>query len=395
MSAPSRSAQFAKLQKVLRKHYQPVPPVERPVLDQLLFACCLENAHYDKAEEAFAALVHTFFDWNEIRVTTVKELAEVLSSLPDPFLAANRIKRILQNVFEASYNFDLEDLKKKNLGVAVERLQKMNGTTAFAVAYVVQAALGGHSIPADSGTLRALRVVQLVTDKDVQEESVPGLERAIPKNKGAEFGSLLHQLGADFAANPYSSALHKILLQINPDVEALLPKRRAKEAKAAAVPAEPKPTPSKPHEGKSQESKSHAAKPPEAKAHDKAPEVKSPETKPHEPKAKVREKPETPAAAAAPAADEEKSRPKSAPARKKGTEPESAAAAVPAEPAREEAASVKRKPASAKKAAEPDEGRPAASKSAEASQGTPSGPPAATKKTAASTSAGLAKRKPR
>jgi endonuclease III len=389
MSAPSRSAQFAKLQKVLRKHYQPVSPVERPVLDQLLFACCLENAHYDKAEEAFAALVHTFFDWNEIRVTTVKELAEVLSSLPDPFLAANRIKRILQNVFEASYNFDLEDLKKKNLGVAVERLQKMNGTTVFAVAYVVQTALGGHSIPADSGTLRALRVAQLVTDKDVQEESVPGLERAIPKNKGAEFGSLLHQLGADFAANPYSSALHKILLQINPDVEALLPKRRAKEAKAAAVPVEPKPTPSKSHEGKSQESKSHAAKPPEAKAHDK-----SPETKPHEPKAKTREKSETPPAAA-PAAVEEKSRPKSTPARKKGTEPENTAAAVPAEPAREESASVKRKPASAKKAAEPDEGRPAASKSAEAGQGTTSGPPATAKKTAASTSAGLAKRKPR
>ena len=33
---------------------------------------------------------------------------------------------------------------------------------------------------------------------------MPGLERAIAKSKGVEFGSLLHQFGADFSANPYS-----------------------------------------------------------------------------------------------------------------------------------------------------------------------------------------------
>jgi endonuclease-3 len=369
--------------------------VERPVLDQLLFACCLENAHYDKAEEAFAALVHTFFDWNEIRVTTVKELAEVVSSLPDPSLAANRIKRILQSVFEASYNFDLEDLKKKNLGVAVERLQKMNGATAFGVAYVVQAALGGHSIPADSGTLHALRVVQLVTDKDVQEEAIPGLERAIPKNKGAEFGSLLHQLGADFAANPYSSTLHKVLLQVNPDVETLLPKRRAKEPKPAIAAAEPKPTPSKSHEGKPQESKTHAGKPPEAKAHDKGSEVKPPEAKSHDAKAKTRDKAETPAVAAIPAAVEEKARPKSTSAKKKGSEADDAGATVPAEPAPDESSVSKRKPAPAKKVAQGDDGSHATPKGAEAGEEASSASLAAAKKTAASTSAGLAKRKPR
>ncbi len=75
MAAPSRTAQFTKLHKILKKRFTPVAPdPNRSVLEHLLFASCLENAHPGAAEEAFAALVHTFFDWNEIRVSSVREL---------------------------------------------------------------------------------------------------------------------------------------------------------------------------------------------------------------------------------------------------------------------------------------------------------------------------------
>jgi hypothetical protein len=239
MTSPSRSAQFAKLQKSLKKFYKPVAPnPERPVLEQLLYASCLENAHYEKADEAYASLVHTFFDWNEIRVTTTKELAESMAALPDPLAAATRVRRVLQNVFEGTYTFDLEDLRKKNLGVAVERLEKMSGTTRFTVAYVVQSALGGHSIPLDAGALGVLEVLGIATAKDVADGAIGGLERAIAKNKGVEFGALLHQLGADFIANPYSTNLHKTLVQIEPDAESRLPKRRPKEPKPEPVPVQ-------------------------------------------------------------------------------------------------------------------------------------------------------------
>jgi hypothetical protein len=106
--------------------------------------------------------------------------------------------------------------------------------------------LAGHSIPVDSGTLAVLQLIDLVTGADVAASVVPGLERAIPKNAGVEFGSLLHQLGADFTASPYSQALHAILLEIEPASKDRLPSRRAKRADtdvpavhtAAAVSAE-------------------------------------------------------------------------------------------------------------------------------------------------------------
>ena len=237
MTSVSRSDQFAKVHKILKKHYKPAPVnTGRTVMEHLLFACCLEDAHYDAAEEAFAALVHTFFDWNEVRVTSMSELSEVMARLPDPRAAANRIKRVLHAVFEATFTFDLEAHRKKNLGPTIAWFEKLDGATRFAVAFVVQGVLGGHSIPIDTGTMAVLQVLDLATDKDAAAGVVPGLERAIPKSKGVEFGSLLHELGADYSANPYSPTLREILVQINPEVQSRLPKRRIER------PAAPKPS---------------------------------------------------------------------------------------------------------------------------------------------------------
>jgi endonuclease-3 len=201
-------------------------------LEQLLFAACLENAKYDDAEQAFAALGHNFFDWNEVRVTTVRELTEEMSCLPNPTEAAQRVKKTLQSVFEAKYSFDLEELRKENLGPATERLRKTKGTSRFAVSYVVQAALGGHSVPIDAAAMKVMQVLDLVQEKDVTDGTVPGLERAIPKNKGIEFGAMLHRFAVEFAATPHKPELRKILLEIDPAAGSRLPKRRSKQAKA-------------------------------------------------------------------------------------------------------------------------------------------------------------------
>ena len=240
MASSSRSAQFTQLHKVLKKHYQPVAAdPERPVLEHLLFACCLEDAHHNVAEESYAAVVEAFFDWNEIRVSSVRELAEVMARLPDPPAAGSRVKRVLQHVFEDNYSFDLEELRKKNLGPAVEELKKIDGVDDFAVAYVVQSALGGHSIALDAGTLEVMRILDLASDKDVEQGVIPGLERAIAKRSGIEFASLLHQLGADFTENPFAPELKEKLLEIDPGAKSRLPKRGAKKKKKSKKKAAP------------------------------------------------------------------------------------------------------------------------------------------------------------
>ncbi len=213
----NRMAFFTKLYKVLKKYYEPAVPVERPVLEHLLYACCLENSSFDTADEAFA-LLQQYVDWNEVRVTTVSELAEVMSCLTDPVDAGRRLKRCLQSIFETRYSFDLEHLKKMPLSKAQAELRQYQGVTPFGVQYVSQHALGGHCIPANAGVYAALKALGIITDKDVAAQRIPALERAIPKSKGVEFGSLLHQLGVDFAKGP-SARLRQLLKELVPKFE--------------------------------------------------------------------------------------------------------------------------------------------------------------------------------
>ncbi len=294
MGSVSRTAQFTKVAKILKKHFKPAAdPPERPVLEHLLFACCLEDAQYGAADEAYAAVVHTFFDWNEVRVTSIAELGETMARLPDPRAAANRLKRVLQSIFEAAYAFDLEEYRKQNLGPTVKWLHKLDGTTHFTVSYVVQAALGGHSIPIDSGTMAALRLLDLVTEKDAKAGMVPGLERAVAKSKGISFGSMLHQFGSDFSANPYSPAIRKVLLEINPEVKDRLPKRRTgKTAKPAPLEDPPKKQPAKGK--KKKEDVGEEKKPTAGQTKAKATKKKTPsKEKPAKEKPAASEKPKT------------------------------------------------------------------------------------------------------
>lgn len=304
MTGSNRGAILNKVHKVLKKHYKPaVPPAERNVLEHLLYACCLENARVEAADEAFAKLKELFFDWNEVRVTTTTELAEVMTSIPDAAAAATRIKKSLQSVFEASYTFDLDPLQKQNLGKAEKDLEKIVGSSSFVRAYVVQHALGGHSIPVNNGAVDAMFAVGVINDAEATKGQVPGAERAIPKNKGVEFGSLLHQFGADLAASPGSSKLRAILAEIDPQYKERLEKRMAVREAIARQPVVrekkpfemPVPTPvpkasTDPKGGKGSKAQADAAAE-KAKAADKAEKSKDKSAKTPPPAAKAKEPP--------------------------------------------------------------------------------------------------------
>ncbi len=241
MSAPNRATILTKVHKVLKKHYKPVASVDRSVLEHLLYAAVLENTDFETADENFAKLQESYFDWNEVRVTTITELGETLASLSDSTAAAQRVKKSLQSVFETQsplqthYSFDLEVLRKQNLGKAQSELEKYEGVSLFAIAYVSQNAFGGHAIALGRGALDVLMAVGAMNDDEVASGSCPGLERAIPKNKGEEFFSLLHQLGVDLLSSPQSTRVKGILAEIDPDAKGRLAAFNTRKADAVAA----------------------------------------------------------------------------------------------------------------------------------------------------------------
>jgi len=276
MATPNRSALIARTLKVIRKHYKPVvQPKDRTVLEHLLFACLLEDSPQEAAEQVFQALKHDYFGWNEVRVSTIRELTDALKPLVNPAASAARLKQTLHAVFESVYEFDIESLKKQNIGQAIKLLQKYNGTTPFVVSYVTQNALGGHAIPLNRGTLITLHTVRLISDAEFKQAVVPGLERTVPKNKGAEVGSLLHQLGVEVGRNPYGPAARKLMLEIDPNCKDNLPKRQVKPEPEPPKPVAP-PAPAKGAAAADSKKKAAAAKEQPAKAGDKKKSEKPP-----------------------------------------------------------------------------------------------------------------------
>ena len=213
---------------VLKKHYEPAEPEARPVLEQLLYGVLRDGATREQADKAYKKLQEHFFDWNEIRVSQPLEVARVLDGLPDAAEKSARLVGILQEVFEATFSFKLDDIDKKGLKNAakqvarmLEDVQKKNLANSrkqpgqaqesndFVVAWVVQQALGGHAIPLDGPAMRVLRRLGLADEAADNPELIRStVEHYVPKARGAIFAEAVSQLAKDFcwAEEPHCSA---------------------------------------------------------------------------------------------------------------------------------------------------------------------------------------------
>ena len=233
----SRSNVIQKLVKVAKKHYPVVkPPSQRNVLDTIIYACLLEDSEFGAADDAFAKL-EQYADWNEVRVSTVSELTEVMAGLTHPAAAADRLKNVLHSIFETHYSFDLDFLVKESQGKAVAQIEKYFGSTAFTVSYVIQNSLDGHKIPVSESILELAHVLGLITPKDRENRTVPGIDRAVPKSKGPELFSTVHQLAVAYEKSPYSNDVRKQILDISSEANERLKKRPSKSAASKAKPA--------------------------------------------------------------------------------------------------------------------------------------------------------------
>src|SRR5438309_1449484 len=70
----------------------------RPVLEEFIYGVCRENATREQADQAYACLRERFFDWNEIRVSSIRELEDAFAGLSDAEGRAQRLVAFLQEV---------------------------------------------------------------------------------------------------------------------------------------------------------------------------------------------------------------------------------------------------------------------------------------------------------
>jgi len=228
--------------KFCRKEFPPItPPSNRTVLEHMLYGCCLENSNEDAADEVFAKLQENFFDWNEVRVTTASELAEIMKRLTFPRQSAVGIKKTLHGIFESFYQFDLDFLRKENLSKAQAQFEKFKGVSPFVVSYAIQHGLGGHSIPLDRAMMFLFYTLGIASEEEVATGHITGLERTISKSQGIDFASSVHQFAVAYLKTPFNPRIRESILKINPDAKDRFPKRNTKKSTTEEATTETQP----------------------------------------------------------------------------------------------------------------------------------------------------------
>ena len=186
-----------KLVKILKQRYKKPADEDRPILETMLYAVCLENAPAEEAEAAYAGLYSNFHDLNEVRVSSISELAAVFNTVPEGERRALGVRSVLRYVFEKNYQFDFENLRKKTLEQATKQLQRIKDVSPFVRTYILQSGLGCHVVPVDESMRRAAVWLGLVEPNLTPEEASEALKAAIRKADAPQFCQLLRCLATD------------------------------------------------------------------------------------------------------------------------------------------------------------------------------------------------------
>lgn len=159
----------------------------RPVLQQFIYGLCREDATREQADQAYRFLCEKFFDWNEIRVSSLRELEEAFDGMSDGEMRSQRLIAFLQEVFEIHFAFDLDKLQKEGVKTASKKLCRYQAANDYIVSWVMQRSLDGHAIPVDAPTLRCSRRLGLIENEQDESDARATLEHLVPKAKGVLF----------------------------------------------------------------------------------------------------------------------------------------------------------------------------------------------------------------
>ncbi len=199
MATTSKTQFLTEVHALLKKRYKVEPAVDKlTILEAVVYGICHEDSSREQANQALSRFKDGFFDWNEVRVSSLEEIQGVVAGMSDAEGRAFRIRRFLRQLFEKTYGFNLEPLTKKPQKESVKTLEEYDAFASdYVLATVTRLALAGHAIPVDAPAMRALRRLGVADDATDVPTLRGVLERAVPKNRGAEFSELIEALAYD------------------------------------------------------------------------------------------------------------------------------------------------------------------------------------------------------
>ena len=193
------SAEYApRLKKLLnRLKRQGVPKVKDSMIDPtsaLVLGCLSSVTTETKARSAFNKLANNYVDFNELRVSRVEEVTEVLGrEFPQAKEISSKITRLLKQIYSELDSLDMSDMCNGSKREAKAFLQRLEDATPYVVSRVMLQSVQAHAFPVHEQMLKMLRKEEVVS-AEAKEADVQGfLERQISANKIQKTYALLRR----------------------------------------------------------------------------------------------------------------------------------------------------------------------------------------------------------
>ena len=187
-----------RLQKLYRGLKRAHPKVEKVThedpIEAVIHGIISEYTSDAATQKAIKGFEATFVDWNDLRVSRMEEIVEVLQEdNAASRAAASALITALRAIFDEYHTLSLQMLKKMGKRPAKQAVEALDGIGHFAVSYCMLTALQGHAIPLTETMATYLRQNEIV-DPEADAQDIEGfLTRQVPAKNAYEFYSLLRR----------------------------------------------------------------------------------------------------------------------------------------------------------------------------------------------------------
>ncbi len=154
---PATAKAFASLLKKCQADYNAEDPPPRDPVSQLVVSFLQWGATRTQAEDAFARLMDTMIDINDLRVSHPHELIALIGEdYPDATLRVIRMREALNEVYKREHDIQMNSIAGKGKKDQRAYLDTLPGIVPFVAAQVTLLSFGGHAMPVDEKLCRLL-----------------------------------------------------------------------------------------------------------------------------------------------------------------------------------------------------------------------------------------------
>lgn len=199
MAQRLKKANPASVYKALRKKFGARGTyAKKDAVEHIVFSILLTGASPEDTQKAFSALRSAYVDWNEVRVTGLKELSSLLESKGCVPKKAEFIKAFLQKLYIDSHMISAQLLQKMSTKRAFEYVGETTGLPSEQVAAILFEIFDIPVIPIDKQIKYAFVRLGLVKMRATPTQVQKTFSSLASKGKAATAYRVLHILVTEY-----------------------------------------------------------------------------------------------------------------------------------------------------------------------------------------------------